>query len=262
MRKLLITLLLAGVAATPAVAGPQDRADRQQAQAERKQAQAERKQAREDSQPARAAPPARQVPNYAPRAQRQAPAVNYAPAARANVDAMRAQRDAAAQMRVQQQQQVRDQRVDQRQVRQDALQERIDQRRDVRTASGPPVVSRVPRPGTQPPVRVESGYTQHPQWNTSWRQDHRYDWRNYRNRHRSHFHLGFYYDPFGWGYQTFSIGWRLWPNYYQQNYWIDPGMYGLPYPPPGMQWVRYYNDALLVDTWSGQVVDVINGFFW
>ena len=41
----------------------------------------------------------------------------------------------------------------------------------------------------------------------------------------------------------------------------DP-KYGLPYAPPGYQWVRYYDDALLVDTWSGQVVDVINNFFW
>ena len=34
-------------------------------------------------------------------------------------------------------------------------------------------------------------------WNRDWRNDRRYDWRNYRDRHRSIFHLGFYYDPFG-----------------------------------------------------------------
>ena len=39
-------------------------------------------------------------------------------------------------------------------------------------------------------------------------------------------------------------------------------MYGLPYPPPGKQWVRYWNDALLVDTYTGEVVDSIQGFFW
>ncbi|WP_409574764.1 RcnB family protein [Sphingopyxis sp. PET50] len=30
----------------------------------------------------------------------------------------------------------------------------------------------------------------------------------------------------------------------------------------GYRWVRYYNDALLVDTYSGEVVDVIYDFFW
>jgi len=27
-------------------------------------------------------------------------------------------------------------------------------------------------------------------------------------------------------------------------------------------WVRYWNDAVLVDTWTGQVVDVVHNFFW
>ena len=99
-------------------------------------------------------------------------------------------------------------------------------------------------------------------WNTNWRSDHRYDWRDRRRHHSSLFHIGLYIDPFGWGYQPYSVGYQLYPNYYQQNYWIDPGMYGLPYPPPGMQWVRYWNDALLVDTYTGEVVDSIQGFFW
>ena len=30
----------------------------------------------------------------------------------------------------------------------------------------------------------------------------------------------------------------------------------------GHRWVRYWDDALLVDTWTGQVVDVIHSFFW
>jgi Ni/Co efflux regulator RcnB len=99
-------------------------------------------------------------------------------------------------------------------------------------------------------------------WNRDWRNDRRYDWRNYRNHHRSIFHLGIYLDPFGYGYQPFGIGYQLMPAYYGQNYWFDPGLYGLPYPPPGTQWVRYWNDALLVDVYTGQVVDVIRNFFW
>jgi Ni/Co efflux regulator RcnB len=99
-------------------------------------------------------------------------------------------------------------------------------------------------------------------WNRDWRNDRRYDWRNYRDRHRSTFRLGIYFDPFGYGYRSFDIGYRLQPRYYGQQYWFDPAMYGLPYPPPGTQWVRYWNDALLIDTYTGEVVDVIHNFFW
>lgn len=99
-------------------------------------------------------------------------------------------------------------------------------------------------------------------WSRDWRNDRHYDWRSYRNRHRSTFHIGVYFDPFGYSYRPFNIGYRLQPYYYQQQYWIDPGMYQLPYPPPGSMWVRYWDDALLVDTYSGEVIDVIRNFFW
>jgi hypothetical protein len=129
-----------------------------------------------------------------------------------------------------------------------------------------PVVSNVPREGTQPPLRTTRQYGSHNQshrWSGNWRSDHRYNWQDHRRRHRSLFRLSYYYDPFGWGYRPFSIGWRLWPSYYSSNYWInDPWQYRLPYAPAGYRWIRYYDDALLVDTWSGQVVDVIRNFFW
>jgi Ni/Co efflux regulator RcnB len=127
-----------------------------------------------------------------------------------------------------------------------------------------PMVGDIPRQGTQPPMRVDNRWrSNHTQWSTNWRHDHRYDWRDWRRHHGSSFHLGFYYDPFGWGYQPFSIGSRLWPNYYSSSYWLsDPWQYRLPYAPPGTQWIRYYNDALLVDIYTGEVIDAIQGFFW
>ena len=130
-----------------------------------------------------------------------------------------------------------------------------------------PVVSQVPREGTQPPLRVQQRARRdnvvHAQWRSSWRNNHRYDWQDHRRRHRSIFHIGFYYDPFGWSYRPYSIGWRLWPSYYSSRYWInDPWQYRLPYAPPGYRWIRYWNDAVLVDTWSGEVVDVVYNFFW
>jgi Ni/Co efflux regulator RcnB len=134
----------------------------------------------------------------------------------------------------------------------------------MRTHDRSQMVRDIPRRGTQPPLIADNNHRRdHIRWSTDWRHDGRYDWRNWRNHHRSIFHLGFYYDPFGWGYQPFDIGWRLWPNYYSSNYWInDPYEYRLPYAPPGTRWIRYYNDALLVDVYTGEVVDAIRDFFW
>jgi hypothetical protein len=126
-----------------------------------------------------------------------------------------------------------------------------------------PPVSTVPLPNTQPPAPVAQRPTPAVQWSGNWRDNNRYNWYDYRYRNRSLFNLGFYLDPFGWGYQRYNIGWRMWPSYYGSQYWLnDPWQYRLPYAPPGYRWVRYWDDAVLVDTWSGQVVDVIYDFFW
>ena len=277
MRKFLISLLLASAAASPAIAGPRDHSDRQQAREDRQQAREDRAEAREE---ARAERPASQ-PSYTPQARSEQPRQQYvdrqqfARPDRAqpqfNAEALRAQQNAYAAERDAR----RDSFAAQRGERIEQVQQRFEQRQEDRVDARqlrqstrptpnvmrnrhPLVVSETPRPGTQPPARTQS----HVQWNTNWRNDHHYDWRRYRNHHRSRFHLGFYYDPFGWGYQPFSIGYRMWPAYYGNRYWIDPGLYGLPYPPPGAAWIRYFNDAMLIDTYTGTVIDVIPGFFW
>ena len=108
--------------------------------------------------------------------------------------------------------------------------------------------------------RRSGNYTR---WSNNWRNDRRYDWRHYRDRNRSIFRIGFYYDPFGYSYRRYSLGSFLFSGYYQSNYWInDPWQYRLPPAYGPYRWVRYHNDALLVDTWTGEVVDVIYGFFW
>ena len=129
----------------------------------------------------------------------------------------------------------------------------------------PPAVSRVPREGTQPPITTahRRDGDSHRRWRGDWRRDNRYDWYDWRRRNRARFHLGFYFDPFGWSYRRYSIGWRLWPHYYRSSYWLsDPWSYRLPYAPHPYRWIRYYDDALLVDTYTGEVVDVIHNFFW
>lgn len=100
-------------------------------------------------------------------------------------------------------------------------------------------------------------------WSSDWRRDHRYDWRSYRDRHRGLYRIGRYYDPYGWNYRRFSIGFNLWPSYYSSSYWLnDPWMYRLPPAYGPYRWVRYYDDALLVNIYTGQVVDVLYNFFW
>ena len=97
----------------------------------------------------------------------------------------------------------------------------------------------------------------------SWRRDDRYDWRRHRERNRHLFHLGWYYDPFGWGYRRWNIGWNIWPSYWSDRYWLrDPWQWRLPTVYGPYRWIRYYDDALLVDLRTGRVVDVIHDFFW
>ena len=124
----------------------------------------------------------------------------------------------------------------------------------------------VPVEGTAPPPvtteQARRGTTSH-RWSGDWRRDNRYDWRRYRDHNRSRFHFGFYFDPFGWSYRRYNIGWRLWPSYYGQDYWLnDPWQYRLPPAYGPYRWVRYYDDALLVNIYTGTVVDVIYNFFW
>lgn len=101
-------------------------------------------------------------------------------------------------------------------------------------------------------------------WNTGWRNDHRYNWQSYRNNHRDIFRLGRYYAPYnGWSYRRLSVGFMLDSMFYGSNYYIsDPAYYSLPPAYPPFQWIRYYNDALLVNTYTGQVQDVIYDFFF
>jgi len=101
-------------------------------------------------------------------------------------------------------------------------------------------------------------------WSNNWRQDRRYDWSGYRSSNRNHFRMPRYYAPYrGYNYSRLSIGLFLNSGFYGSNYWInDPWSYRLPPAYAGYRWVRYYNDVILVDTYTGEVADVIHNFFW
>jgi hypothetical protein len=101
-------------------------------------------------------------------------------------------------------------------------------------------------------------------WDRRWRDDHRYDWNRYRYANRDHYRLGRYYAPYrNYSYRRLSIGFYLDNLFFGNRYWInDPWSYRLPQVYGSYRWVRYYDDVLLVDMYSGEVVDVIYDFFW
>ena len=101
-------------------------------------------------------------------------------------------------------------------------------------------------------------------WNRNWRNESRFDWQRYRYSNRDLFRVGPYYSPYrNYGYNRFSIGIFLDSLFYDQRYWIgDPWQYRLPPADGPYRWVRYYNDALLVNIYTGEVEDVISDFFW
>ena len=101
-------------------------------------------------------------------------------------------------------------------------------------------------------------------WDNRWRDNRRYDWHSYRRTYPSTFRVGIYYSPFrNYSYRRLNIGFFLDSLFYSNRYWInDPWQYRLPDVYGPYRWVRYYDDALLVNTYSGEVVDVIYSFFW
>ena len=110
-----------------------------------------------------------------------------------------------------------------------------------------------------------AGSRDHRRWDRNdWRRDRRYDWYGYRNQHRSLFSIGRYYSPYrNYGYRRPIIGLFLDNGFYGNRYWInDPWQYRLPEVYGPYRWVRYYDDVLLVDIYTGEVVDVIHDFFW
>lgn len=104
----------------------------------------------------------------------------------------------------------------------------------------------------------------HRRWDRDWRRDRRYDWNSYRRYNRNSFSIGLYYAPYrNYSYSRLSIGYFLDSLFLSNRYWInDPWQYRLPEVYGPYRWVRYYNDVVLVDVYTGEVVDVIHDFFW
>ena len=80
-----------------------------------------------------------------------------------------------------------------------------------------------------------------------------------QNRYR----IGGYRAPYGYYVRTWGFGDFLPRGWYGQDYWIGDFLdYDLPYPPPGYEWVRVGGDALMIDRFTGRIVQVVRGIFW
>lgn len=72
-----------------------------------------------------------------------------------------------------------------------------------------------------------------------------------------------YRPPVGFYIRTWRFNDFLPFGWYNSNYWIDDWWsFGLPMPPIGFEWVRVGRDVLLVDMYTGRVVQVVYGLFW
>ncbi len=76
------------------------------------------------------------------------------------------------------------------------------------------------------------------------------------------FHIGTYHRPSGWAPHHWGYGQILprayWgPNYLIADYWL----FALEVPPAGYEWVRDDTDALLIDTNTGEILQVEYGVF-
>lgn len=85
--------------------------------------------------------------------------------------------------------------------------------------------------------------------------------RNFSSPRR--FHASTYQRPRGWYAHRWTFGERLPTLFWTQNYWLsDYFDFGLTLPPPGTVWVRDGSDALLIDQYDGQIIQVAYDVFY
>ena len=77
------------------------------------------------------------------------------------------------------------------------------------------------------------------------------------------FQVGAFRPPPGWQYRQWTYGEYLPPMFWAQMYWIaNFWLYDLDRPPLGCEWVRSGADALLVDTSTGEILEVVYNVFY
>ncbi|HEY2355866.1 MAG TPA: RcnB family protein [Phenylobacterium sp.] len=80
---------------------------------------------------------------------------------------------------------------------------------------------------------------------------------------QNRFRIAPYRAPYGFFVRSWAFGDFLPSAWYAEDYWLDDFLdYGLPYPPPGYEWVRVGGDAMMIDRYTGRIVQVVRGIFW
>ena len=76
------------------------------------------------------------------------------------------------------------------------------------------------------------------------------------------YHIGPYHPPSGWTAHHWAYGQILPPAYWTANYILsDYWLFSLEVPPVGCEWVRDGDDALLINTQTGEILQVEYGVF-
>jgi Ni/Co efflux regulator RcnB len=92
-----------------------------------------------------------------------------------------------------------------------------------------------------------------------------FDHRDYRHNYRAErrYRVQPYERPRGWYFHRWVFG-DILPRIFwnRSNGIVDYWRYGLPIPPAGYVWVRYGNDALLVDRDTGEILEAIYDIFY
>jgi predicted ribosomally synthesized peptide with SipW-like signal peptide len=76
------------------------------------------------------------------------------------------------------------------------------------------------------------------------------------------YHIGVYHPPHGWVAHRWAYGQILPRAYWAAPYILaDYWLFGLMVPPAGFEWVRDGSDAILVNTATGEILQVQYGVF-
>lgn len=122
------------------------------------------------------------------------------------------------------------------------------------------------RPG--PDRRDVRGPDNRPDFNDRRGDRGRRDFSNYRNYHQNfratqRFRAPPYRRPPGYFVRRWSWGQTLPSFFWTREYWLtDFYAYDLPPPPYGAIWVRVGDDALLIDQYTGEIIEVDYGVFY
>ena len=92
-----------------------------------------------------------------------------------------------------------------------------------------------------------------------WNQYHR----SFNAPHRFQYRGPTYHRPPGFTYRRWSYGEFLPSLFWGSSYWINnSSYYDLMPAPPGTVWVRYGDDAVLIDRYTGEVIQVEYSVFY